>query len=190
MANELEKTTEETNNAPAETQKAPDDGKRVKELEAEIAKLKQAVTNASADASKYKKELQAKQTDEERATAEREAAEAAKQAELDELRTKWNVSEHEKNFMQLGFDAELAKETAEAMKQYKPEELETLFGGIRKFIESHDKQMAEKALLNNPKLPGGNSTRTVTREEFKQMGYREMVAFKNEHPELFAEYTK
>ena len=101
MANELEKTTEETNNVPAETQKAPDDGKRVKELEAEIAKLKQAVTNASADASKYKKELQAKQTDEERATAEREAAEAAKQAELDELRTKWNVSEHEKNFMQL-----------------------------------------------------------------------------------------
>ena len=50
--------------------------------------------------------------------------------------------------------------------------------------------MAEKAMLNNPTLPGGNSTKTVTREEFNNMGYREMAAFKAEHPDLYAEYMK
>ena len=49
--------------------------------------------------------------------------------------------------------------------------------------------MAEKAIMNNPTLPGGNTTHTVTREEFKNMGYREMVAFKQDHPDLYKEYT-
>ena len=50
--------------------------------------------------------------------------------------------------------------------------------------------MAEKAMLNNPTLPGGNSTKTVSKAEFDQMGYREMAAFKTEHPDLYAEYMK
>ena len=69
-------------------------------------------------------------------------------------------------------------------------EFDKVFDGIRKFIASHDKAMAEKAMLNNPKLPGGSSTKTVTQEEFNNMGYREMLQFKTEHPDLYAEYTK
>ena len=92
-----------------------------------------------------------------------------------------------KQFVSIGFDETLAQESAQALNSG---DTVKVFDGIRKFIESHDKALAEKAMLNNPTLPGGNSTKTVTREEFNNMGYREMAAFKDEHPDLYAEYMK
>ena len=184
MANEPVNTTETTETA-AEPQKAestPD----VKALQAEIAKLKQAVTNASADASKYKKALQERQTAEEKAETERNEREAAKDRELQELRNERNIANHKAQFVSIGFDDVLAQESAEALNSG---DTAKVFDGIRRFIETHDKLMAEKAIMNNPTLPGGNTPHTTTREEFKNMGYREMVAFKQEHPDLYKEYT-
>lgn len=184
MPNEPVNTTE-TNEPAVETQKneAPAD---VKALQAEIAKLKQAVTNASADASKYKKELQARQTAEEKAESERIEREAARDRELQELRNERNVANHKAQFVSIGYDDALAQESAEALNSG---DTAKVFDGIRKFINTHDKQMAEKAIMNNPTLPGGSSAHVTTREEFKNMGYREMVAFKQEHPDLYKEYT-
>ena len=63
------------------------------QLEAENARLKQSVTNASADASKWKQQmkekddaLKARMTEEEKARAEQEAATAAMQQELETMR--------------------------------------------------------------------------------------------------------
>ena len=190
MDNELENSKETGNeNKPSEQPKAPDNDKQVKALQAEIEKLKQAVTNASADASKYKKELQAKQTDEERAKAEQAEANAAMQKELEDLRNERNIANFTGTLTapDIGMDMETAKAVAIAMNSG---ETDKVFDGIRKFIASHDKQLAEKAMLNNPTLPGGNSTKTVTREEFNNMGYKETLAFKHEHPDLYNEYTK
>ena len=89
MANELEKTANVENEPETkETQKteSTDLDKRIRQLEAENAKLKQSVTNASADASKWKKQLQEKMTEEERTKAEQDAANAAMQQELELLR--------------------------------------------------------------------------------------------------------
>ena len=167
-----------------------------KELEAEIAKLKQAVTNASADASKHKhekeelqKQLDAKLSDEEKAKIAQENANAALQKELNDLRNERNIAQYTAALTasDIGMDAENAKAVAEALNTG---DTEKVFEGIRKFIASHDKTLAEKAMLNNPTLPGGNSTKTVTKEEFNKMGYKEMVAFKNDHPELYKEYIK
>ena len=65
MANELE-TTNGTENTPDTSELEA----RIKALETENGKLRQANTNASAEASKYKKQLQEKQTEEERKAAE------------------------------------------------------------------------------------------------------------------------
>ena len=169
---------------------------KIKELEAERDKLKQSVTNASADASKWKKEaqekgdaLKAKMSDEEKAKADQEAANAALQKELEDLRNERNIAKYAAALggSDIGMDADTANEVASALNAG---ETEKVFDGIRRFIASHDKAMAEKAIMNNPKLPGGSSTKTVTKEEFKQMGLREMAAFKQEHPDLYMEYTK
>lgn len=189
MDNNLENSKETSNNETNTEQKVDTSvlEARIKQLESENGKLKQAQTNASADASEWKKKYQAKLSDEEKAKEEQTAATAAMQKELEDLRTERNVANHKAQFISIGFEDELAQDTAKALNDG---DTAKVFDGIRKFIASHDKALAEKAMLNNPTLPGGNSTKTVTQEEFDKMGYREMLQFKTEHPDLFAEYSK
>lgn len=190
MANELENTVETNKNDTTSGDTA-----RVKELEAEIAKLKQSVTNASADASSWKKQfkeadeaLKEKMTEAERAEKERAEREAARDLELETLRKAMNIANFKAQFVSIGFEDSLSQETAEAMNNG---DTAKVFDGIRKFIATHDKQMAEKAIMNNPTLPGGSSTApVVTKEQFDAMSLGERNAFYNEHPELYAEYTK
>lgn len=189
MADELVNTTETKETAPS------GDSAKVKELEAEIAKLRQSVTNASADASEWKKKfnasedaLKARMTEQERAEKERAEANAAMQTELENLRKERNIANFKAQFVSIGFDETLSQETAEAMNSG---DTAKVFEGIRKFIAVHDKQMEEKAIMNNPTLPGGNSTApVVTKEQFDAMDLSNRMKFYNEHPELYAEYTK
>ena len=189
MANELENPngTNDTNASKEQKTDTASLEARIKQLESENGKLKQSVTNASADASGWKKKYQEKLSEEDQTKLQQEEANAALQKELEELRTERNVANHKAQFIDIGFDAELATETATALNAG---DTAKVFDGIRKFIASHDKQMAEKALLNNPTLKGGNTEKVVTKEEFDKMGYREMVAFHNEHPDLYNEYMK
>ena len=192
MANELENSTE-TKEQTAEQPKVEETAD-VKALRAEIAKLKQSVTSASADASKHKhekeelqKQLKERMSAEERAEAERAERDAARDRELEELRAKTNIADYKAQFIALGYDSELAQESAEALNSG---DTAGVFGAIRKFIDIHDRALAEKAVLNNPTLPGGNTVHVATKEEFMAMDIAEMTAFKNEHPSLFTEYTK
>ena len=189
MENELE-NSKETSTQETKTEVKVDTASleaRIKQLEAERDKLKNSVTNASADASEWKKKYQATLSEQEKAAEEQSEATAAMQKELEDLRNERNIANHKSQFVSIGFDEALADESAKALNEGN---IAKVFDGIRKFVESHDKAMAEKAMLNNPTLPGGKSSKTVTKEEFDQMGYREMLAFKTEHPDLYAEYTK
>ena len=108
MDNELEKTTNVEEQEKTPTADTTELDKRIRQLEAENAKLKQSVTNASADASKWKKQLQEKMTEEEKANADREAANAAMQQELELLRNERNVANHKAQFVSIGFEEETA----------------------------------------------------------------------------------
>jgi len=194
MDNELANTNENsTQESKQETKEQKTDTAsleaRIKQLESENGKLKQAQTNASADASEWKKKYQAKLSDEEKANEERESANAAMQKELETLRAERDIANYTGTLTapEIGMDVDTAKDVASAMQEGN---MVKVIDGIRKFIASHDKAMAEKAMLNNPTLPGGSSTKTVTKAEFDAMGYTEMVAFKAEHPDLYAEYIK
>ena len=168
---------------------------KIKSLEAENGKLKQSVTKASADASDWKHKFQekdellkSKMSDEEKAKAEHDAAYAAMQEKVATLEARERIA----NFTaalgasDIGMDAETAKYVAEALHSG---ETDKVFDGIRKFISTHDKAIAEKAMLNNPTLPGGNSSpRVATKDEFMNMGLEQMQAFHDEHPDLYKEY--
>lgn len=187
MENELTNPTNVENNNESKTADASELEARIKALEAENGKLKQSVTNASADASKYKKELQARMTEEEKTKAEQEAANAAMQKELELLRNERNVANNKAQLTAIGFEETLAQETAEAINSG---DHAKLFDGIRKFIASHDKELSAKALMNNPVLSGGEAKKTMTKAEFDKMGYTERVKLYNEDPELYKEMTK
>ena len=188
MANELENSNETSTTETTKTEQKTDTASleaRIKQLETENGKLKQAQTNASADASEWKKKYQAKLSDEDKAKEEQEAANAALQKELEELRTERNVANNKSQFISIGFEDALAQETAKALNDG---DTAKVFDGIRKFIASHDKELTSKALMSNPVLSGGQTDKVVTREQFDQMGYKEMLAFSREHPDLYSEY--
>ena len=195
MANELENTNgnNQEQNTPADTKELE---AKIKQLEAENGKLRQANTTASAEASKYKKAMQekdealkAKMSEEERAKADQDAANAALQKELEDLRNERNIAKYTGALVanDIGMDAETAKAVAEALNAG---ETEKIFDGIRKFIAVHDKSLREDALRNNQTLQGGAGTKSITMEQFKAMNLSEMQNFKLEHPEQYAEFTK
>ena len=79
---------------------------RAKALESENNKLRKSVTEASADASKHKhnaeelqKQLNERMTEEERAKAEEAERNAARDKELEELRTAMNVAKYSASLM-------------------------------------------------------------------------------------------
>ena len=189
MENNLE-NPKETGTNETQTEQKTDTASleaELKAVKAERDKLKQSVTNASADASEWKKKYQSKLSEEDKAREEQEAANAATQKELETLRAERDIANYTGTLTapDIGMDAETAKTIATSMHEGN---MVAVIDGIRKFIASHDKALAEKAMLNNPTLPGGNSTKTVTKEEFMKMGFREMQAFHDEHPDLYKEY--
>ena len=197
MANESTNTNE--NQGTQNTEQTVDTTAleaKIKALEAENGKLRQSVTNASADASSWKQKfketddaLKAKMTDEERAKIEQETATAAMQKELEALRNERNIAKYTGALVanDIGMDGDTAKSVAEALNAG---EIDKVFDGIRRFINAHDKALREDALRNNKTLPGGSSTKTITQEEFNNMSYMEMLTLKREHPEQYAEFTK
>lgn len=191
MENEL-KNTEQTVN----TEQKPDDAvdvamlqARIKALENEKEKLKQSVTNASADASKWKKQYQEKLTAEEQAQVKQDEANAALQKELEDLRKERNIAKISGALVasDIGMDAETAGKVAEAMNAG---ENDKVLDGIRQFIAAHDKALREASLKNNPTLPGGASDKVITREQAQNMSLSEMLKLKTEHPDLYAQYFK
>lgn len=194
MANELEnapETTEETSkqNSENDTVDLKELQKQIKALETENGKLKQSVTSASADASKWKKQYQDKLTAEEKAKQDQDEATAAMQKELETLRTERNIAKISGALVanDIGMDAETAGMVAAAMNAG---EIDKVLDGIRQFVITHDKGLKESAIRNNQTLPGGSTGAAVTKEQFDAMGYREMVDFKNQYPELYNEYMK
>ena len=187
--NETVQNTEESTNQNSENEAVDlkELQSQLKALQAENGKLRQSVTNASADASKWKKSYQEKLSAEEKAKQEQDEATAAMQKELQTLRNERNIATISGALVanDIGMTAETAKEVAEAMNAG---DTEKVLDGIRQFVIAHDKALREDAIRNNQTLQGGRTDVTVTKEQFDAMGYEEMLAFKQTNPQLYNEY--
>lgn len=190
MDSELNNTVTEQNsneNSESNTVDLKELQKQIKALESERDKLKQSVTSASADASKWKKQYQEKLSAEEQAQIKQDEATAAMQKELEDLRKERNIAKISGALVanDIGMDSETANKVAEAMNAG---ETDKVLDGIRQFIITHDKALQESAIRNNQTLQGGMISSTVTKADFDKMGYREMKEFKDSNPELYEQY--
>jgi len=161
----------------------------IEELQAEIArikgeneKLKNAQSNASSDAAKYKKLLQERMTEQERAAAQAKEVLDNLKAENERLKKEQTIASHTAGYLSLGFGDALAKKAAEATFASDFSALTTAF---KEFITEHDKALAADALRKTPRPGTGGSEAEITKEQFAKMGYLERKKLAEEHPDLY-----
>lgn len=152
-------------------------------------KLKQLISKANAEASKYKEELRAKQTEEERKEAERKEHDAKIQEELEMLRREKTVSEYTTRFVSVGYDEAMAKSSAEAMASG---DTNKVFENFKTFVTNREQSIKADLLKKETPKPDGSNPggSTITKEKFNAMGYSERVKLFEENPELYKELNK
>ena len=157
-------------------------------MKAENEKLKSGVSNASADASRYKKELAARMTEQEKAAAETKELIESLKAENEALKRSQALAEHEAGFVGAGFDTATAKKAAEA---FFDKDFKAFMGSLGDFITAHDKAINAETVRNTPR-PGAGTVggATITKEQFDSMNYSERVKLFNEQPDLYKELSK
>ena len=121
----------------------------------ETAKLKEALSRANSQAAEFKRALREKQTEAERAEAERKEREAAIEEELRTLRKDKTVNKRLASCLALGYDTDSAAQMAEATANLTDEEAETLFNSQRIFLEAKQKELEAAALNKQPSLTSG-----------------------------------
>lgn len=118
----------------------------------EVDKLKQALSKSNAEAAEYKRKLREKMSEQEQRDAEaKEAAENMK-AELDALRRERTVANYKAEYLKIGYDADLAAATAEALANG---ETEKVFANQKVVFDNLKKQYEANALNNTPDLTAG-----------------------------------
>lgn len=162
----------------------------IEELQAELAKirgenekLKSAQSNASSDAAKYKKMLQERMSEQEKADAAAKELLESLKAENERLKKEQTTATQTAGFLSMGMGDAFAKKAAEAA--YGVSDFSALLTTFKEFLTEHDKQMAADALRKTPKPSVGGAGLEITKEQFDKMGYAERAKLAAENPDLY-----
>ena len=118
----------------------------------EVTKLKAALSKANSDAAEWKRQFREKQTEAERAEAERKEHEAAVEDELRTLRRDKTVSGYIAQYLALGYTQELALKAAEATAD---NDAATIMSCQQEYIEAKTKELEAAALNKQPSITPG-----------------------------------
>lgn len=190
MADEIINGTPSVEPQPEQSEATPslaDLQAQLESLRSENAKLKNAQSSASADASKYKKALQDRMTEQERAAAETKELIERLRAENEAMKKNQTVAEHTAGFLGLGLGDDLARQAAEATSEGN---FASLITTMKAFLTEHDKVVVADQMRSTPRPGVGSSDKTITKEEFNKMKYAERVKLLNEQPDLYNQLTK
>ena len=159
----------------------------LEQLKAENTKLKGAQSNASAEASKYKKQLQERMSEQEKAANETKELIERLQAENTAMKRERTLAEHVSGYLELGFDAESAKKAAEFTVDGDFSAMKRTF---RDFMTAHDRELLADNMRSTPRPGAGASEPAVTKDQFEKMSYMERKRIYDEQPDLYQELTK
>lgn len=120
----------------------------------------------ASELSEQKKKNAAALSEEDRKKQEREEYIAKLVQERDELVRKETISNNKARFIALGYDEDLALETATA---YFDGDSEKVFANQKRFMEDHDKKIRADFVKGMPKPPAGNTSDNVTKESIMKI---------------------
>lgn len=142
---------------------------------AEINKYKTLISKANAEAAKYKDELRAKQTEAERAEADRLENEKKLQDELNAYRTKERISSYKAQLMTAGYDAD----TAGLMAKDLPDGVsDSFFAASKAFLDNQKQTLLSEALDRQPKPSVGTPPTMSDAEKTELMNLRRYIGLK------------
>ena len=133
---------------------------------AEIDKLKNALSNANSEAADYRRKLRDKQSDDERTAEEQKKAHEQLVQENTELKKTISISEKKAKLISMGYDENLADETATAMVNG---DMDTVIVNQNKYIEAQKKIIQADHMRNTPRPTDGSN-------QTENMDYRKMIA--------------
>ena len=151
---------------------------------AEIDRLKTALSKSNSEAAEMKKQLREKMSAEELKAKEDAEKMEALIKERDALLKEKTIAGHKAKYLALGYDENLANDTAEALANG---ELDKVFANQKKHNESVEKKIRADVLKETPKPEGGSGSEIITKENFSKMSIAEQYKYSIEHPE---EYKK
>lgn len=153
---------------PEPTPSVEDLAKQIKDLQNQLAKQKKATDNASSDAADWKKKYNATLTEAQQAEAARAEEEKRLRDENEALKRDKVIGAYSNRALSLGYDADLAHATAEAMANG---DMDTVFAGIGKLIESVKTKTVTENLAKQASLSVGTppTTNTVNNDEENQI---------------------
>lgn len=153
----------------------------------ELERYKNAVSKANSEAAMWKKKYNAFLSEEERKKNEAEEEMNKIREELEILRKEKLESDHRAKLIALGYDENLAAETAKALVNG---ETEKIFVALKKHQETLEKQIRADVLKDTPKPKAGSGTKPeITKEQFDEMNYTERLKLFADNPELYKEFT-
>lgn len=155
-------------------------------LKGENAKLKNAQSNASADAAKYKRALNERMSEQERAeTQNKELIEQLK-ADNAQLKRERTLAKQNAGFVGVGYEADAAEKAATA---FYDQDFNGFMAVFKDFLAAHDKSLLADTVRQTPRPGAGGTDKTVTREQFDKMGYSERAKLFNEQPDVYQTLT-
>ena len=153
----------------------------------EIARLKAALDKATHEAAEAKRNLRAKQTAEEQKAEEEREKQEAIENELKELRKQASVSNISKRVLSFVGDETVSNTIAEAL--YGAEDIDTAIDEFNRAWIAREKKLK----LEYGKIPApgvGEDAPKITKEDFRNMSYKERLDFKSKYPEAYQSLSK
>ena len=134
----------------------------------DVTKLKNALSKANSDAAEWKRQFREKQTEAERAEAERKEHEAAIEEELRTLRRDKTIGGYVAQCLALGYEKDLALRAAEAMADG---DAAGVLSCQQDFIEAKKKELEATALNKQPGLTSGSppTAKDADRDELNKL---------------------
>ena len=179
-----EKDTKETKDVPEnkETQK---DEQTVQNLLLEIAKQKRAIDKLTKENGELTKKYRSTLSEQERASMEKAEAEAARQAEFEDMKRRLAINDLVSEYMDRDFPKDIATKIATARYDGDNETVNTI---EKQMDEVKRKQWESDFLKNRPEINAGSgSTQTISKEAFDKMSLMEKTKLKRENE---AEYNR
>ena len=121
--------------------------------EAEVNRLKAALSKANSEAADYKKQLRTKQTDDEAAAAAQKEEHDRLVQENADLKRSMALSERKAKLLAMGYDESLADETAAAMVDG---DMDKVMANQSKYLEVQKKNIQADTMRKTPRPAAGD----------------------------------